>query len=188
MRRVTKDNTKCEIRFQTKSALPNAVRRALMNDVETYAPKEILIHANTSSQTDEYIAHRIGLIPFVRTDAPLSEMSLNVTGTMASTRDLTGDGFRAVHETPIVRLIDDQTLHIDIKFAKDTAMSHTKHSHIGPVAYNKLNDDETVLSFETINETCPLEYALAALNSLTKKIDDTVFVVQTQYDNDRKII
>lgn len=187
MRRVTKNGTKCQLEFRTKSALPNAVRRALMNDVETYAPSEIVIHANTSSQTDEYIAHRMGLVPFVRTDAPLSEMSLNVTGTMASTRDLTGDGFRAVHETPIVRLIENQTLHIDINFAKDTAMSHTKHSHIGPVAYSK-SKDETLLSFETINETCPLDYALAALNSLTKRIDDTIFVVQTQYDNDRKII
>jgi DNA-directed RNA polymerase alpha subunit len=158
-----------------------------MNDVETYAPNEILIYSNTSSQTDEYIAHRIGLIPFVRTDAPLSEMSLNVRGRTASTRDLTGDGFHAVHETPIVRLIDDQTLHIDIRFAKGTAMSHTKHSHIGPVAYSKSYDD-TVLSFETINETCPLEYALLALNSLTQKIDDSIFVVQTQYDNDRKIV
>lgn len=187
MRRVTKNGTKCEIQFRTTTALPNALRRALMNDVETYAPNEILIHANTSSQTDEYIAHRIGLIPFVRTDAPLSEMSLHVTGRLASTRDLTGDGFRPVHETPIVRLIEEQTLHIDIRFAKGTAVTHTKHSQIGPVAYSKTGD-ETVISFETINETCPLDYALAALNSLTQRIDDTMFMVQTQYDTDRKII
>ena len=181
------DGTRCEMEFRTTTGMPNAVRRALMNDVETYAPSEIVVHVNTSSQTDEYIAHRIGLIPFVPTDKPPSELSLRVTGRMASTADLTGEGFRAVHETPIVRMIDEQTLHIDIRFAKGTAMTHTKHSHIGPVGYVKTGD-KALISFETIDGTSPVEYALSALVSLTQMIDDATFHVQTQYDAGRKIV
>lgn len=188
MRRVTKAGTHCRLEFRTPTAMPNAVRRALMNDVETYAPSEVVVYENTSSQTDEYIAHRIGLIPFVPTDAPPSALSLHVKGAAASTRDLTGDGFRAVHETPIVRLIDEQTLHIDVRFEKGTAMTHTKHSHIGPVAYTRSKDNAASLSFETINGTCPLDYALKALDALVHMIDDATFLVETQYDSDRKII
>ena len=41
----------------------NAVRRTLLSDLYMWAPKEILIRSNMSCQTDEYLAHRIGMIP-----------------------------------------------------------------------------------------------------------------------------
>ena len=42
----------------------NAIRRTLVSDLEAWAPDVVTIEVNTSSQMDEFIAHRIGLIPF----------------------------------------------------------------------------------------------------------------------------
>lgn len=187
MRRVTKEGSKCTLEFHTTTATPNAVRRALMNDVETYAPDEIVIHENTSSQTDEYIAHRIGLIPFVQKDETKLELTLNVSGRVVMTTDLVGDGFKAMHDTPIIRLCDNQILHITIRFAKGTSAMHAKHSLIGPVAY-KMSNGVTTLSFETLTDRCPLDYALSALDSLLKRVDDSTYIVETQYDDTRKIV
>ena len=44
----------------------NAVRRTLLSDVEAWAAHEIDVRVNTSCQTDEFLAHRIGLVPFQR--------------------------------------------------------------------------------------------------------------------------
>tara|TARA_B110000046_G_scaffold167141_2_gene184576 strand:- start:2218 stop:2781 length:564 start_codon:yes stop_codon:yes gene_type:complete len=186
MRRVSREGSKCVLEFRTPTATPNAIRRALMSDVETYAPSEIVVHANTSSQTDEFIAHRIGLIPFAHTGEALSALSLNVTGRTASSADFAGDCFRAPHVTPIVRLIENQTLHVDVRFAKGTAATHAKHAHVGPVSYQK-RGEQTTVSFETLAENCPLGYTLSALESLLRRIDDSIFAVETQYDAGRKI-
>lgn len=188
MRRIVCEGSKCTMEFRTPTALPNAIRRALMSDVETYAPSEIVVHRNSSSQTDEYIAHRIGLIPFVLRDAsaPPTDIHLSVCGRTASTADFVGDSFRAVHDTPIVRLVEGQTLHIEVRFAKGTPALHVKHAHIGPVAYQK-RGETTTLSFETLTNESPLQYALTALQSLHQRVDDTIHFVETQYDQKRTL-
>ena len=81
MRNLVVDGNKCTFELHTNTAFPNALRRALRSDVERYAPSTITIRDNTSSQTDEYIAHRIGMIPFVPVDCaddPGGELRLNV--------------------------------------------------------------------------------------------------------------
>lgn len=42
-----------------------ALRRILLAEIPTMAPHIISIEENTSPLPDEYIAHRIGLIPFI---------------------------------------------------------------------------------------------------------------------------
>ena len=188
MRRVVRDGSRCELVFRCHDGFPNAVRRALMNDVQTYAPAEVRIRTNTSSQTDEYLAHRIGLIPFVALDEAEAPLTLRVTGRTATARDMQGDSFRAVQDVPLVRLIGEQTVDMDVVFAKGTAAEHARYAPIGPVAYRRADDGTTTLAFETISGTCPLEHGLEALRSLLARIDDTTHAVETQYDVDRKIV
>lgn len=45
------------------STLINSLRRAVMNSVPTFALEDITIYENNSALFDEYLAHRIGLIP-----------------------------------------------------------------------------------------------------------------------------
>ena len=44
----------------------NAARRALISSLRSVAPDRVEIDVNTSAHTDEYIAQRLGLLPFRR--------------------------------------------------------------------------------------------------------------------------
>lgn len=44
-------------------SLANSLRRILLAEVETIAIHNVKVYENTSSLPDEYIAHRLGLIP-----------------------------------------------------------------------------------------------------------------------------
>ncbi len=48
---------------EVDSSFVNALRRAAINRVETFAMDKVMFYENTSVMFDEYIAHRIGLIP-----------------------------------------------------------------------------------------------------------------------------
>ncbi len=45
--------------------LANAIRRIILKEVATMAVEEVLIIENSSSMTNEILAHRISLIPFI---------------------------------------------------------------------------------------------------------------------------
>ncbi len=187
MRRIKSDGRRCEMQFTTTTAFPNALRRALVSDVPTFAPEKVIIRSNTSSQTDEYIAHRIGLIPFMGKDTSQT-VRLNVTGRTATTNDFVGDAFRAISDTPIIRLVENQTIDLDVHFSKGTASTHAKYAHIGPVSFKCDENGKTELSFTMLTDDCPLDYTLSALKTLLKRIDDATYEVETQYDDSRKIV
>lgn len=44
-------------------SLANSLRRILLAEIETIAIHNVKVYENTSSLPDEYIAHRLGLIP-----------------------------------------------------------------------------------------------------------------------------
>jgi len=65
-----------EMKFILKEASPakaNALRRAILTDVPTLAIDEVIFFENTTSFFDEYIAHRLGLIPL---KADISSLNL----------------------------------------------------------------------------------------------------------------
>ena len=187
--------TGCEFKIKTGSGFANALRRSLLNDVKGWAPSEVTINKNMSSETDEQLAHRIGMIPFTPLhvhEGVARSLSLSVTGREATTSDLKGEAFRATHEIPIVLLSKTQTLDICVHFKQGRGRDHARFSQIGPVSYVKqANPDSTTtttLSFDTINKACPLHYLLDALLELKAKIQEAVFFVETSYDTKKKRI
>lgn len=190
MRNLVVDGNKCTFELHTDTAFPNALRRALRSDVERYAPATITIRDNTSSQTDEYIAHRIGMIPFVPVDGtkdPDEELRLEVKDREATSYDLTGSSFKAVHDIPIVILTGKQCIDLSIRFARGRGRDHAKFSLIGPVAYS-LDGKKASMGFHTITNECPLAYLLDALYELKKTINAAQYFVETEYDSVRRVV
>jgi DNA-directed RNA polymerase alpha subunit len=167
---------------KSNTKLANSIRRALMCDVQNYAPTSVSVRENTSCQTDEYIAHRIGLIPFRKTsDDPTKKMVLNVRDRQAMSRDIVGGAFEATVDIPIIKLGPEQHLDLDVEFGQGTGTMHAKFSHIGAVSY-QIDADVTHMSFETFEGTDPVQYLIEAINSLSRRVNDTIHFVDSNYD------
>ena len=155
--------------------LCNAVRRALLSDVEAWAPCDTEVRVNTSCQTDEYLAHRIGMIPFRRLaeDTP-TEMTLRVEGPRTVlARDLTGPGFEVVHGgIEVIVLAAGHALDMTVRFDKRAASAHARYAMCAGVGMEKVDGEgRHRLRFETIDERRPLDVLLEALAAVEARLD-----------------
>lgn len=103
LRRVTHDY--CEFVLSgTDCSVANAMRRVMVADVPTFAIELVEIEANTTVLNDEFIAHRLGLIPLESYHVDLArsvyenedecteiELQLNVFCTSDETIDVTSN-------------------------------------------------------------------------------------------------
>lgn len=181
MRQLTVEGKLCKYELHGTFAvgMANALRRSLMSDVINYAPKEIIIRKNTSCQTDEYIAHRIGMIPFRRVHPDVDGMlTLRVDGREVMASDLVGTAYYAPTNVPIIKMANEQELELDVVFTRGTGSDHVKFSHIGKVGYNVVNDELVRMQFEMVTDESPIDYLQRAIVALDKRIYDTICVVE----------
>ena len=182
MRQLTLEGNVCKFELHGSCAvgMGNAIRRSLMSDVINYAPKEITIRKNTTCQTDEFIAHRIGMIPFRRVSDDIEgAMTVNVVGREAMASDFVGTAYYAPTNIPIIKMIDDQELDLDVVFTKGTGNDHVKFSHVGKVGYKVVTDNHVKVEFEIITDESPLDYLERAIDALSKRLRDTLCVVES---------
>ncbi len=123
-----------KIKFEGISPrLINVIRRYSMNKVPVLAIDKIIVYENTSSFFDEYIAHRIGLIPLTSpedVDPDKIGIYLDAVGPkMVYSQDIKTTDERvkiAVEDIPVIRLIEDQTLRIEGKVKRGVGRDHAK--------------------------------------------------------------
>ncbi|CAK0785902.1 hypothetical protein CVIRNUC_009115 [Coccomyxa viridis] len=108
----------CEFELSnTDVSMANALRRVMLVEVPTIAVDLVEIEQNTTVLNDEFIAHRLGLIPLVSTavhhmkgpfddigekDFTDVELSLHVLCTSDDTQDVTSNDFILDHQHPEV--------------------------------------------------------------------------------------
>lgn len=163
--------------------LANGIRRSLLSDLENWAPCSLTIRVNTSCQTDEYIAHRIGLIPFRRIGNG-DEMTLVQTGGIVCADATKGCAFEAVHPgLPIMDLGDDATLDLVIHFDKQKASVHARYSTCAAVGMHRVDDGRHKITFELhdplVNAS---EVMMRAIQSLEARVDDCLLQISHQPD------
>ncbi len=120
----------------TDSAFINSIRRAAMKDVPTIAIDEITFYDNNSVLFDEFLAHRIGMLP-IKTDLKTYKKGDKITfvvdkegpGTVYS-RDLqcTDPTIEIVDKNiPLTVLGENQRLKAEMTAVLDTTDKHIKH-------------------------------------------------------------
>ncbi len=147
---VTESNEKW-LRFTlkgAKSSFANAIRRAAISGVATFAIEKVTFYENTSAMFDEYISHRVGLVP-ITTPAkgygPEDEVLFTLDEVGPKTvysKDLQASDKEvkvANGEIPIIKLAENQRLRLDGKAVMGTANRHAKFQP-GLVTYDADKD------------------------------------------------
>jgi len=162
--------SKGEFTFPISVGLANAIRRTIITDIESWAADSVTFKKNSSCQTDEYIAHRIGLIPFVKIGNG-DTMELNVNGRTACASDMKGSNFRVVKDTEIIEMIENQEIIATIFFKKKKGSVHARYKMCSGVGLQMLQNDMYKLVFEPLNEEDPNDVLVNAISCLNEKID-----------------
>lgn len=149
----------------------NALRRSILQDVESWAPEQCVVKRNTSCATDEYIAHRIGMIPF-RKVGNGTTMELRARGPCRVFTDrFTGPAFEAVQkEIEVMRLGEGQELDVQVLFEKHPAHKHARYSQCAGVAISAQADGSTRVSFTCNDGREPTEVLRQALEKLDERV------------------
>lgn len=161
----------------------NAIRRALIADVESFAPQEVNFVINTSCQTDEYVAHRIGLIPFH--DPYFSEdvnpeeviMTFDLNGKYFMAEDLKGP-YKPTENIPIIKLVEGQEIKGSVKFKKSCGQTHARFCPVAAAGYDILQD-HIHFQFESINGENPLKHLLEALKKLQFRLGNVRYQIES---------
>eukprot|EP00249_Psilotum_nudum_P016523 c25863_g1_i1 orf=638-1615(-) len=131
IREMKDDYLKFELR-NTDPSIANALRRVILAEVPTIAIDLVEIEMNSSVLTDEFIAHRLGLIPLVSDRAMEMRFSRDCDA-------CDGDGsctFCSIEFTLHVKCTSDQTLDVTSHDLRTTGQSE-----VVPVDCAGLNDD-----------------------------------------------
>jgi DNA-directed RNA polymerase alpha subunit len=173
----------CTFKMKCDFFTANSVRRSLLSDIETYAPFQINVIENTSCQTDEYIAHRIGLIPFVPTKNLSDDnntMILNVSERLVKAADIISENppfTTCMKDAPIIKLIKGQTLNVEVFFNKGTAEKHARYSPIASVGF-EITPFHMNFTFSSINGEQPSAHLRKALVSLQNRLNSVKYSVE----------
>jgi hypothetical protein len=165
---VQDGNLSCTIHADIEFA--NAIRRTIISDTESFAPVNIDFEVNTSCQTNEFIAHRIGLIPFCQNDIDEhTTLELHVKDRTVYANDING-AVMAFHNITIMKMIEGQELKCKIHFGKGSGKVHSRFCPIAACAHF-LKDDVIHFKFEVINDIDPLQILKKSVQNLSNRLE-----------------
>ncbi len=161
------------------NAYANAIRRTAINSVKSFAIDKVTFYENTSPMFDEFIAHRIGLVPIITPsgykdgDEVLFSMEAIGPKTVYS-RDLeTSDKEVKVANgnIPIIKLYNDQRLRIEAKAVLGSGAKHVKFQP-GIVTYDQKGEGIFEFYVEAFGQMPPKEIIVKAFDELKEQLKE----------------
>jgi DNA-directed RNA polymerase subunit D len=184
------------------TAMLNALRRAIISQLECFAIEDVTVYENNSALFNEYIAHRLGLIPlsYEETATPDAQVEFSLVAEGPCTvysRDLkTADEKVRVfaQNIPIAVLGLDHKLRLEAVAVLGTAKTHAKfqcaHASFAALAQltaeKKVADDDIVQTYPA-SSLKPEEFAkahpeLCDFNLEYVQVGDVVYKVDCKTD------
>ena len=155
----------------------NAIRRVMHSDIKSWAPYEVTFRKNTSCQTSEFLAHRIGLIPF-RKVGNGTTMTINVSGPgNVLAKDLTGPAFEpAFDNIVIMKLSENQTIEATVYFDEQRSDKHARYSPLAAIGMCPVDGEgRHAITFELNDPTLdPSKIMEEAFTSLEQRVDSAL--------------
>ena len=160
----------------------NAVRRTLLSDIESDAPCHVTVHDNGSCYTDEFLAHRIGLVP-LRRIGPGDTLRLEAVGPcVVRASDMTSPSFEAVHgDIEIVTLDGDQKVTLTVHVDRRPAHAHARYAVCAGVGMSSTDrDGVTRLVFSTNDDRDPDAVLTDAFDHLDARVQRALHALAHQ--------
>jgi DNA-directed RNA polymerase alpha subunit len=160
----------------------NAARRALISSLRSVAPDRVEIDVNTSAHTDEYIAQRLGLLPFRRGAVTAAScVPLRVRGRPVRGSDVDG----AAHpDAELLPMGHGQEVALRMRFAEGTGATHARFARAVAVGMRPVegggeaDPPRHAIDFEALtDDDCPRAMwseALDALDALLSRAEEEV--------------
>jgi DNA-directed RNA polymerase subunit D len=182
MKLIVLENTPKVFKFRLESSsinFANALRRIAINSIMCFAIDSVTFYENSSSIFDEYIAHRIGLVPILtpngygEKDQVLFKAEMEGPKILYS-KDLESnekDVKVANGNIPIIKLAAGQKVRIEGKAVMGTAAKSAKFQ-AGIVTYKKTGDDTFEFYIESFGQIPAKEIISKALNIIGSEIKE----------------
>lgn len=160
--------------LKTDVHIANAIRRTALSHVPIYAIHIVTIKENDSIYEDEFITHRLGLIPIICEDYKCSEISINIEGPkMIYSGDIkfSGNSRCCDNDILILELKENEKLNLIGMTMEGIGKDHSKWSPCCPITYNILNENEIELGIETTGSLTPEQVLKSSIKILIDKLD-----------------
>ena len=170
--KITEETDK-ELKFELSSAttaFANLLRRYAMSRVPTFAIEEVMVYENKTGFFDEYVAHRLGLVPLT-TPSKIKEgeevtlmLEANEPGTVY-TKDMKSTAKDVVPvsaKIPIVKLNPEQSLRLEAKAVLGKGYDHAKWQP-GIVSYGYDEEGDYRFTVESYGQMTAKEIMKKAL-------------------------
>ncbi|MGD0729473.1 MAG: DNA-directed RNA polymerase subunit D [Candidatus Micrarchaeaceae archaeon] len=176
------------LKFTLKDATnsqANALRRIATNHVKSFAINTVTFYENSSAIFDEYIAHRIGLVPIKTPSTGYSDedeilFTLEAEGPrIVYSKELESRDKEvkvANDAIPIIKLAAEQKIRIDCKAIMGNGATHAKFQP-GLITYDQIDDSTFNFYVETFGQMPPKEIinkAFSAIKDELKEVEKEV--------------
>lgn len=157
------------------TALANALRRTMISHVETWAIEYVSFKNNTTVLTDEFISHRLALIP-LKGDSNSTKLNFTFDKTADNpveewySGDMqTEDLEIPIKNIPIVKVNKGQTLQFTAVAKRGSGSIHSKWSPVSTCTFRKI-DEGYLFTIETVYSMDPIDVLKNAIIILREKI------------------
>jgi DNA-directed RNA polymerase subunit D len=162
------------------NAYANALRRVATNHVKCFAIDTVTFYDNSSAIFDEYIAHRIGLIPIKTPSSGYSEedeilFTLEAEGPkVVYSKELESKDKEvkiANENIPIIKLAAEQKIRIDCKAIMGTGSKHAKFQP-GLITFEQKDENTFNFYVETFGQMSPKEIINKAFSAIKEELKE----------------
>jgi DNA-directed RNA polymerase subunit D len=162
---------------KASAAYANALRRVAISGVPTFAIDKSTFYDNSSAMFDEYISHRVGLVPIATpskgysdTDTILFTLEAHGPKTVYSGELKSSDKGVAVanDNIPIIKLADGQKIKLEAKAVLGTASRHAKFQP-GITTFEQKGDDTFEFYVESFGQMPPREIINKACDAIKEQ-------------------
>lgn len=177
------ESSPTEVQFEVSGIgypLANAIRRVVTGSLPCFAIDKVTFYENSSAMFDEYVAHRLGLVPimtpkgYTKDDEIVFSLNSEGPGTVYSKELKSSDKEVKVanDKIPIMKLAEGQKIRADCKAVMGVGTTSAKFQ---PFLASYKTDDDTsfefyVESFGQMPAPEALRRALDIINSELKEI------------------